>query len=130
MLLFCDFLDFKLKFDKKFIKMIDYFRIMGKSLIKWDIYEIKAKSSHLTGVMLRGRIRKLCLENNKNVLLENAEESENIVRFAVLSGEDAILIKDYLRKILPDVHVEKIKEEVINPILSKIKVNLEERYAL
>ena len=103
---------------------------MLKPLINWDIYEVKTKSSPITQVMLRGRIRKFCLESNRNVLVENAEDSENTVRFAVPSGEDVSNIKKYLEKILPDVYVEKIKTSIGNPVLSKIKVNLEERYNL
>ena len=41
---------------------------MYKEIIKWDIYEIKTKSTSINGVMLRGKIRKLCLENKRNVL--------------------------------------------------------------
>ena len=103
---------------------------MPKSLIDWDIYEIKTKSSSITKVMLRGRIRKLGLESNQNVLVENVEDSENTVRFAVPSGEDISEIKEYLERILSDVSVEKIKKNIRNPVLSKIKVNLEERYTL
>ena len=103
---------------------------MSRKLIVWDIYEIKTKSSPLTKVMLRGRIRKICLENNKNVLVENSEDSENTVRFGVIAGEDIEIIKKYLDGILSDVLIEKIKEKVQNPVLSKMKVNLEDRYSL
>ena len=44
---------------------------MYQELLKWDIYEIKTKSTPTTGVMLRGRIRKFCLENKRNVLVLN-----------------------------------------------------------
>ena len=103
---------------------------MFKQIINWDIYEVKTKSSPIIEVMLRGRIRKLCLGDNRNVLVENAQDSENTVRFAVPSGEDVTNIKKYLKKILPDVIVEKIKDKIQNPILSKLKVNIEERYDL
>lgn len=103
---------------------------MSKKLLNWDIYEVSTKSSSLTEVMLRGRIRKVCLENNLNVLVENAEDKENIVRFAILSGENLSILGKYLEKILPDVKIEKIKAKVQNPVLSKMKVNLEERYNL
>src|SRR3989344_464268 len=105
-------------------------KFMSEKLIDWDVYEITTKSSPLTKIMLRGRIRKLCLENNKNVLVENSGDSENAVRFAVTSGGDISLINSYLEKILPDVKIEKIKSNVKNPVLSKMKVNLEERYFL
>lgn len=103
---------------------------MFKPIITWDIYEIKAKSSTLTKVMLRGRIRKFCLDNNRNVLVENAEDVENTVRFAVPSKEDISDIKKYLESILSDVSIEKIKMKIKNPVLSKMRVNLEDRYTL
>ncbi len=103
---------------------------MFKPIILWDLYEIKTKSSPITGVMLRGRVRKFCLDKNRNVLIENAEGIKNVVRFAVPSGEDISAIKEYLKSILPDVLIEQIKMNIKNPILSKLKVNLEDRYAL
>ena len=99
-------------------------------IIRWDIYEITTRATSLTGVMLRGRIRKLCLENNKNVLVENAKDVEGAVRFAVPVGEDPAIIITYLSKILPDAKVAKVHEGIPNPVLSKLKVNLEERYTL
>mgnify|MGYP001588851455 CR=1 FL=1 len=98
-------------------------------VIKWDIYEITA-ASPITGVMLRGRIRKLCLKNNKNVLVENAKDIEGAVRFAIPAGEEVSMIITYLNKVLPDIKVEKVRESIPNPILSKLKVNLEDRYTL
>ncbi len=98
--------------------------------IKWDIYEISSKSTPLTGVMLRGRIRKFCIDNDKNFLVENASDSKEIVRFAVPSGEEINSISEYLRKIIQDVKIEQVMKEVYNPVLSKLKVNLEERYEL
>jgi len=103
---------------------------MFKSIISWDIYEIKAKSSPITEAMLRGRIRKFCLDNNRNILVENAEDSENTVRFAVPFGEDIASIKKYLESIFFDLSIKKIKMKIKNPVLSKIKVNLEDRYTL
>ena len=103
---------------------------MFKEIIYWDIYEIKTKSTPVNGVMLRGRIRKFCLENNRNVLAENTLDIENAVRFAIPSGEDSSAITEYLNKILPDVSVDLVRENVPNPILSKLKVNIEDRYTL
>ena len=99
-------------------------------IIKWDIYEIKTKSTATNGVMLRGRIRKFCLESNRNVLAENTSDIENTVRFAIPSGEDSSAITEYLNQILPDVSVDLVKENVPNPVLSKLKVNIEDRYTL
>jgi hypothetical protein len=103
---------------------------MTMELIKWDIYEIQTKTTPITGVMLRGRIRKFCLENNRNVLAENTKDIENSVRFAIPSGEDCSAIKKYLNKIIPNVSVELVRENIPNPVLSKLKVNIEDRYTL
>tara|TARA_Y100000310_G_C20477678_1_gene713188 strand:- start:566 stop:910 length:345 start_codon:yes stop_codon:yes gene_type:complete len=104
--------------------------IMDRELITWDIYEIGADSVPLNGVMLRGRIRKFCIENKRNVLVENTQDVENSVRFAIPSGEDPTSVKDYIIKILPEAKVVLVREDVLNPVLSKLKVNIEDRYKL
>ena len=98
-------------------------------IIKWDIYEISSKTL-ITGIMLRGRIRKLCLENKRNVLVENTEDVEKRVRFAVPTGENISLISEYLTKIILDIEVKKVEKSVPNPVLSKLKLNIESRYEL
>lgn len=103
---------------------------MKNGLLNWDMYEIRSSSTKLNGVMLRGRIRKLCLEKNKNLMIENASDIENVVRFCVISGEDITQIEEYLQSKINDVEIKKIKENVQNPILSKLKTNLVERYTL
>lgn len=103
---------------------------MFKEIIKWDIYEVTTDSTPITGVMLRGRIRKLCLEQNRNVLVENARDVAETVRFAIPTGEDIFAINNYLNKILPDVKIEKVRENIPNPTLSKLIVNIEDRYTL
>jgi hypothetical protein len=103
---------------------------MLTNIIKWDIYEIKTKTTPIHGVMLRGRIRKYCLENDLNVLVENASDLENTVRFAIPTGENPNNINNYLEKIISDYLVELVKESVPNPVLSKLKVNIEDRYTL
>lgn len=100
------------------------------SILTWDLYEITTDATPITGVMLRGRVRKFCLENAVNVLVENAQDSENVVRFALLAGHDPQAISEYLNSILPDVRVKKVLEGVPNPVLSKLKVNATERYTL
>lgn len=96
----------------------------------WDIYNITTGQTEIHGVMLRGRIRKLGLESGFNVLCENASDAKNCVRFAVPSGESAAAVTDYLKSIIPDVHVEPALAGVANPVLSKLKVNKENRYTL
>lgn len=95
-------------------------------MLKWNIYEITSKDN-MQGVMFRGRIRKFGLLNNINVLTEN-DKYENIVRFAVLTGQDEKPIIDFIKKLFPSAEVTLVKENVINPVLSKLRVNLEERY--
>jgi len=99
-------------------------------LISWDIYEIHTAEAEIHGVMLRGRIRKLGLEQGFNALCENATDKENCVRFALLHGEDVKSVKDYLMGGIPDVVVELVAEDIVNPVLSKLKVNKKERYTL
>lgn len=103
---------------------------MTNQLLKWNIYEISSEKSSLNGVMLRGRIRKLGLENNFNVIVENTEDSKNGVRFAVLNEEAAEKVTDYIKSIVSDAVIELKAESVINPVISKLKVNIESRYTL
>lgn len=99
-------------------------------LLSWNIYEISAEESSLNGVMLRGRIRKFGLENSINVLAENTEDSKNGVRFATLDSDSGELVSDYVKSVISDAAIQLVNEGVINPVLSKIKVNKEERYEL
>jgi len=101
-----------------------------EKLIKWNIYEIRTETTPINGVMLRGRIRKLCLNKERNVLVENTEDVNDCVRFAIPSGEDATEILEYLHSIIPDVTIDKVSDNIPNPVLSKLKVNLEDRYTL
>jgi hypothetical protein len=103
---------------------------MSKSLLLWQIYEVTSDGSSLNGVMLRGRIRKFGLENSINVLAENTEDTDNTVRFAVLTDEDANRIKKYLVSILSDLQIESKFIDIPNPVLSKLKVNIESRCEL
>jgi hypothetical protein len=80
--------------------------------------------------MLRGRIRKLGIENNFNVLAENTEDIENGVRFAVTEEAHAGAIVEYLKTIINDVKVELKLRAIPNPVISKLKVNDETRYTL
>ena len=99
-------------------------------LLSWDIYQITTVTTEIHGVMLRGRVRKLGLEQGFNVLCENATDEEKCVRFAVLAADDALKITDYLKSIIPDVSVKLVVEGIKNPVLSKLKVNKEDRYTL
>lgn len=103
---------------------------MNKKPFLWDVYEITSTHSSLNGVMLRGRIRKLGIENGFDVLAENTEDEENGVRFAVLDKTHADIIEDYLSQIISDAKVVAVLKQVPNPVLSKLKVNDESRYTL
>jgi len=103
---------------------------MASQLISWDIYEIHAKTTSLNGVMLRGRIRKLCLNLKQNVLVENTTDYSNGVRFAVLHTEDTSAIIAYVKSLGEDITVLKIADAVQNPVLSKLQVNVDSRYTL
>lgn len=100
------------------------------TLITWDIYEITTEGSEIHGVMLRGRIRKFALQNNTNLLTENAEDSPNAVRFALQHKEDASSTISFIKSIVADSNVALIAEAVPNPVLSKMVVNKEERYTI
>ena len=100
------------------------------SILSWDIYEIRSSEEMLHGVMLRGRIRKFCVENKINCLVENASDKESVVRFAVLTGVNYKPVHDFIMTIVPTVDIVKVLENVVNPVLSKLKVNDLSRYSL
>lgn len=99
-------------------------------ILKWQVYEISSGSSSLNGVMLRGRIRKFGLENGINVLAENTEDAENGVRFATLDIESGKRISKYVKSVIADGVIHLVQENLPNPVLSKLKINKEERYTL
>ncbi len=99
-------------------------------MIKWFVYDIHSESEKLNGVMLRGRIRKYGIEQNIDVLAENAEDRENGVRFAVTDREDVEVISQYVGSIIIDAVITEVLADVQNPVLSKLKVNQADRYAL
>ena len=101
-----------------------------KTILLWDIYEVHSESSSLNGIMLRGRIRKLGLENNFNILVENTEDCKNGVRFAVMNDADKDTTIAYLKGVINDVKIELVLPRCPNPVLSKLKVNSESRYRI
>lgn len=103
---------------------------MSEKLLTWDIYEIASDEQSLNGVMLRGRIRKLGIENGFNVLAENTEDVENGVRFAVIDKADGEVVSEYVSSVIGGCTINLVAESVMNPILSKMKVNIAERYEL
>ncbi|MBT4153203.1 MAG: hypothetical protein HOE53_00980 [Candidatus Magasanikbacteria bacterium] len=102
---------------------------MQKSILKWDVYQISSKNP-LKGVMLRGRIRKTGLLAGMTVLTENAADEDNTVRFALLEDTDPSPIITFLQSIDTNISVEKIQSGLQNPVLSKMKCNIEDRYTV
>lgn len=103
---------------------------MEEKLLKWHIYEITTDGELVNGVKLRGRIRKFGITQGFNVLAENATDIENCVRVAMLDQQHADKVISFVRSLIPGAKIELISESVINPVLSKIKVNLEDRYEI
>lgn len=99
-------------------------------MTNWDIYEITAATSSLNGVMLRGRIRKYGIDHSIELLVENTEDRQNGVRFAVQNDRAATEIRQYVTSIIHDATIELTLKNVINPVLSKLKVNDASRYNL
>tara|TARA_Y100000034_G_C6681907_1_gene299821 strand:+ start:271 stop:579 length:309 start_codon:yes stop_codon:yes gene_type:complete len=99
-------------------------------LIEWDMYEVNSERHPLTGNCVRGRLRKFALQNNINLLVENTQDGEPRIRFAVISGTDISLIQGFLTKLFDDVKIEKVFEKIKNPVLARTQVNLEERYEI
>lgn len=103
---------------------------MNEALLLWNVYEINSEKSSLNGVMLRGRIRKLGIEHRINVLVENTEDIENGVRFALIDGQGEDVITEYVKEIIDDAKIRLVLEKCPNPVLSKLKVNIDSRYKL
>lgn len=98
-------------------------------LLNFNIYQINSTES-LVGIKLRGRIRKFALENNFNLLTDNAQDEENTVRFALLleDNDKLEIISEYIKSITQNCEIKLVMQNVRNPILSKLKTNLENRY--
>ncbi len=98
--------------------------------LTWDIYEIQSDADALHGVMLRGRIRKFTIENDIVCLTENASDKENVVRFAIIAGNEPTKVIEFIKELIAGVKITKVLESVKNPVLSKMKVNDLSRYTL
>jgi len=99
-------------------------------ILSWDVYEVTTKGSLIQGVMFRGRVRKFALQNKITILTENASDKENTVRFAVLAGEPVNKLEEFIRGLVDDSQIFFLEKNLQNPVLSKMKVNLEERYTI
>ncbi len=99
-------------------------------ILSWDFYEIRSTGVPLHGIKLRGRIRKFTIENGMTCLMENASDEENTVRFALLANSDPKKVLDFIKNLVPEVVVSESLKNIQNPVLSKLKVNEEERYSV
>lgn len=97
-------------------------------LLQWYLYEISAEDSPLHSVKLRGKIRKFAIVHGVNIQVENATDKDNVVRFAVLSHDNARAVSDYVVSIIHDAKVVLLKDDIQNPVLSKMIVNTYEKY--
>jgi len=99
-------------------------------MLKWDVYEISAHTSKLNGVKFRGRIRKFAVKNGINLLAENTQDHEEMVRIAVLEGTEMNLIEKQIIQMAPDAKIELKLKGIHNPVLSKLNINDEAQYEL
>lgn len=97
-------------------------------MIAWTIYEVISAAAKLHGVKFRGRLRVYGIDNDIDVLVENATDKENCVRFALKDVDSTEQISDYIHQLSDDLEINIVMEDVKNPVLSKIKVNYHERY--
>lgn len=103
---------------------------MNKELIIWDIYEVRPSSTPVTWVSFRWRLRKFAVEKNINLLVENTEDIVWSTRFALISWESSEEIKSYIFKKYLGTQIELVMKDTPNPILSKLRTNIESRYEL
>lgn len=98
-------------------------------LLSWDIYEISSEEP-IHGVMFRGRIRKYCISEGINVLVENASDMENTVRFALIhnTNPDTLLAK--ITEFSQSANVRLVSQSCPCPVLSKLNINISERYEI
>ncbi len=99
-------------------------------ILSWDFYEIRSTSVALHGIKLRGRIRKFTIENEISCLMENASDEENVVRFALLANSDPKLLFEFITSQVPEAIITESLKNIPNPVLSKLKVNDQNRYEI
>lgn len=102
---------------------------MTIKLLEWNIYEVTSEND-LQGVKFRGTLRKFSIEKGINLLVENDEKDKNCVRFAVLSDiqeSEVQILFEFIKQIDNKIEIEFV-DKIINPVLSKLKVNDVSRY--
>jgi hypothetical protein len=108
---------------------------MKKIVLTWQLYEAFSDSIPLTNIKFRGTLRKFALQQQINILVENATDKENVVRFAILVDYDSLKNIEMIGVFLKEKFEEKVKilslkdfRFVENPVLSKLSVNDSSRY--
>jgi hypothetical protein len=97
-------------------------------MLSWDVYEITSEENSLTGVKLRGTLRKFAIENQIDLIPENAEDQPNTVRYSILANASNKIILSFISNLIPDATVIKVLTCVQNPVSSKLKINDKSRY--
>ncbi len=97
-------------------------------MISWNIYEVTSEKHKLHGIKFRGHVRLLGLNNNFDVLVENATDKDNCVRFATTDESHQKELEKMIKGIVSDADITLVMKDVNNPVLSKMKVNYHERY--
>lgn len=93
------------------------------NLISWDIYEISTGGKKIQGVDFRGRLREFSISKSLNLLVDNATDKENIVRFAVVSKQKVDELSNFIKSMEKDAKVKLAYPSVKNPVLSNMWVN-------
>jgi hypothetical protein len=96
---------------------------MADDMLKWDVYEIYSTVEKLHGVKCRRRIRNYCIKRDINVLSDNATDKDNVVRYATLAGRDNGDLEGFLHGEFKELEIIKISSGIVNPVLSKWKIN-------
>ncbi|MBP6908196.1 MAG: hypothetical protein KBB75_00005 [Candidatus Pacebacteria bacterium] len=105
-------------------------------LFLWELHEVTSESINLIGVKFRGTLRKFAIEQNINLLVENASDKKNCVRFAIISNDNESMIRyKKISSFLDEKFGNNITRKPVeglgyleNPVLSKIDVNNTDRY--
>jgi len=92
-------------------------------LLLWNVYELSSDSQKLQGVSCRRRIRDFALVQGMSLFVDNAADKDNVVRIAVLEGEDIDALSRFIYSAFTDVHLELVAHNIANPVLSNITVN-------
>lgn len=104
-------------------------------MILRNIYEVSTKHTPIHGVKFRWTIRKLGIQHDITVLLENASDKDNVVRFALITvsptlDQDIEIISNYIYQKIPDASIQKVLSSIQNPVLSKLDINNSDRYVV